>query len=551
MRRFHRDILPAGHSDAAGAIARQGGFTLLEMAIVLAIMGAIAGAALTLGSAKHESSKIDLTRERMAAIEEALKLHAYSAGYLPCPADATALPASSTYGTALNCSGVAPAGIDVAGTAGDTIWIGAIPTRTLNLPDSYMYDGWLNRFSYAAIAALATSPSNFKDYTTSANTGVIQILDYYGTQVTDASPDAIVAYAVISHGKDGKGAITRSGQIPTLCTAITIDDQNCNADAVFVDSRMTDSEIAARYYDDLVLWKTKNFLEPLKGEALSSIEPTFLYVTEAGNNRVQKFDSNGNFLMKFGSGGTGDGQFQAPKGIAVDSGGNIYVTDFSNHRVQKFDSEGNFLLKFGTSGSGDGQFNQPVSIAIDSVGNLYVADTGNNRVQKFDSNGNFLLKFGTPGNGNGQFNGAEGVAIDSGNNVYVLDQWNGRVQKFSSTGTYITQFGSWGSADGQFDQPEAVTVDQDDVVYVTDEGNQRIQIFDSNGVYLRKFYTTSLAIYLEDLAVDKNGYIYVLSEFDDHVVKFDSNGNYIMHFGSNGWGDGELNVPFGIEAAAQ
>lgn len=57
------------------------GYTLVEMAIVLAITGVIAGAALTLGSARHEASKIDITRKRLDAIEEAIKRHALAAGY--------------------------------------------------------------------------------------------------------------------------------------------------------------------------------------------------------------------------------------------------------------------------------------------------------------------------------------------------------------------------------------------------------------------------------------------------------------------------------------
>ena len=63
--------------------------------------------------------------------------------------------------------------------------------------------------------------------------------------------------------------------------------------------------------------------------------------------------------------------------------------------MQKFDSEGNFITKWGTPGSGDGQFTRPGDIAVDSEGNTYVTDQGNNRVQKFDSEGNFITKWGS------------------------------------------------------------------------------------------------------------------------------------------------------------
>ncbi len=61
-----------------------------------------------------------------------------------------------------------------------------------------------------------------------------------------------------------------------------------------------------------------------------------MYVTDSDNNRIQKFDSNGNFITKWGSEGLANGQFQEISSIAVDSSGNVYVADSNNHRVQVF-----------------------------------------------------------------------------------------------------------------------------------------------------------------------------------------------------------------------
>ncbi|HYL65899.1 MAG TPA: 6-bladed beta-propeller, partial [Nitrosopumilaceae archaeon] len=91
------------------------------------------------------------------------------------------------------------------------------------------------------------------------------------------------------------------------------------------------------------------------------------------------------FLFKFGSAGTGIGQFNNPDGIAVDSLHRIIVADTNNNRIQVFSSAGNPLFQFGTSGSGIGQFTSPQGVAVDSLGNIYVADTNNNRIQVFDS----------------------------------------------------------------------------------------------------------------------------------------------------------------------
>jgi hypothetical protein len=59
-------------------------------------------------------------------------------------------------------------------------------------------------------------------------------------------------------------------------------------------------------------------------------------VADAGNDRIQKFDGSGNFLLAWGSEGSGNGQFNLPHGVAVDAAGNLYVADNFNHRIQKF-----------------------------------------------------------------------------------------------------------------------------------------------------------------------------------------------------------------------
>jgi DNA-binding beta-propeller fold protein YncE len=63
-----------------------------------------------------------------------------------------------------------------------------------------------------------------------------------------------------------------------------------------------------------------------------------------------------------------------------------------------------FSLKWGTQGSGDGQFKQPCGVSVDGFGNVYVADSGNDRVQKFSSSGVYLAKWGSSGSSGDQFN---------------------------------------------------------------------------------------------------------------------------------------------------
>ena len=106
-----------------------------------------------------------------------------------------------------------------------------------------------------------------------------------------------------------------------------------------------------------------------------------------------------------------------------------------------------FIKKWGANGTGDGQFNSPNDVAVDSSGNVYVADAGNDRIQKFNSNGTFITKWGSVGSNNGQFSGLTGVAVDSSGNVYVAENGNDRIQQFNSNGTFITKWGINGIAE--------------------------------------------------------------------------------------------------------
>ena len=176
-----------------------------------------------------------------------------------------------------------------------------------------------------------------------------------------------------------------------------------------------------------------------------------VYVADPDKNRALKFDSNGDFLLGVGAGyngvagsvgtaGSGAGQFYNPQGVAVDGNGSLYVADNNNHRIQKFDSNGNFLFQIGTFGSQNGQFNHPIGVTTDLSGNIYVADGNNNRVQEFSSSGNYLTQFGLYGTGNGQFNIPADVAVGGNGSVYVVDYLNNRVQVFAPIGPpiYVT-----------------------------------------------------------------------------------------------------------------
>jgi len=202
-----------------------------------------------------------------------------------------------------------------------------------------------------------------------------------------------------------------------------------------------------------------------------------LYVADRDNNRVQVFDANGNFLFKFGGFGTADGKFNLVDGVGVNrNNGNILVADRSNHRVQVFDSSGNFLFKFGSFGTGNGQFSATGSVDVDSQGNIYVSDLNGNRIQKFDANGVYLSTLAVGGSGNGQLSFPRDIVIDSSDRIYVTDHGNHRIQVWNSAGTLIDIAGSFGTGNGQLSGPHGITVDANGLVYVLDS-TARVQIF--------------------------------------------------------------------------
>jgi tripartite motif-containing protein 71 len=199
-----------------------------------------------------------------------------------------------------------------------------------------------------------------------------------------------------------------------------------------------------------------------------AVDPTGnVFISDNGNNRIQKFDGNGNFLAKWDFNSSNYGHIVQPKGIAADSSGNVFISDNGNNQIQKFDGNGNFLAKWGTNGTANGQFIGPEGIAVDPSGNVYVTNYNSNTIIKFDGNGNFLAKWGT--------NNPEDIAADPSGNVYVTNYIG--VLKFDGNGTSITKWGSYGTGNGQFIGSGGVAVGPSGNVYVTDGENNRIEMF--------------------------------------------------------------------------
>jgi sugar lactone lactonase YvrE len=231
--------------------------------------------------------------------------------------------------------------------------------------------------------------------------------------------------------------------------------------------------------------------------------------------------------------GTGkeNGQLNFPRGLAVDSAGNIFVADTNNDRLQKFSPAGNFLNVIGKRGQGPGEFVEPGGIAVDPNGNIYVGDVSNKRVQKLKPDGTFVA----------EWKGPEGgilprdIALGPDNSIYIADQGNSRIVRFDANGRVALVWGTSGSGEGELAGPTSVAVDgKNNRVYVADPTNKRIQVFDTNGKFVATWVVEEWGNrggwQFQDLLLDSQaGRLYASSVTTDEVLALDLTGKTIAH----------------------
>ncbi len=158
----------------------------------------------------------------------------------------------------------------------------------------------------------------------------------------------------------------------------------------------------------------------------------FYYLSEFGqNDRITKLDREGQVVTTWGVNGTGPGEFQRIRALALGPDGLIYVADACNHRIQVFDRDGGFVRSFGGPGREAGAFSYPYDLAFDPSGNLYVVERGNARIQQLTPEGQSLRSWGMPGSEPGQLADPWALAIDRQGRIHIIDTENHRVQRIS------------------------------------------------------------------------------------------------------------------------
>ena len=207
-----------------------------------------------------------------------------------------------------------------------------------------------------------------------------------------------------------------------------------------------------------------------------------LYVVDGTLKRVVVYDQAGDFLSAFG----GSDKFERPTHVAVDADARYaYVVDTGGvgtdqHKIRVFDiAAGELAFDIGHRGTGEGEFNLPKDVAIGPDGRVYVVDSSNFRVQVFEADGTYVHTFGSIGVRPGQFSRPKGVATDPDGNVYVTDAAFGNFQIFNPAGQLLLFIGSRSTSSGaaRYMLPAGIAVDEDGRVYMVDQFFRKVDVF--------------------------------------------------------------------------
>jgi prepilin-type N-terminal cleavage/methylation domain-containing protein len=554
---------------------RSAGFTLLEISVVLVIIALVVGGGLSLLVASAKSAQFNGTVAKMDAIQKALLQYRVAFNRIPCPGDLTLTASSSNYGTEGANQGTCTGGTPAANYSGSGVAEGAVPTGALRLPDDYMYDAWGHRFRYAvSVNMTAASP-----FSGACPTGAITVNDATETaRTTDA------AYALISHGANGHGGFTSNGVVYNGGSTNADELTNCHCNSsgsattysgTYVEKLPTASSgTYTNSFDDIVTFGEawQQLQTPQTYASASTCNTTeYIYVLDAGNNRVEKFSSSGTFISQFPcasgtcSGSDTAGLIGAAVQLAADSNNNLYVWGWGGGgywtTVQKFSSGGSYIgtvlsPSYGyTSNYTWTNCNSCFAIAVDSSGNIWEADAGNNRVLEYNSSGTYLQTMPSSGctlgnnpvcpasSPNGEFDLPAEIRFDSSGNMYVAPDYGYYIQKYNSGGSLIT---SWHPNLNIMD----FTVDSSGNYWLADWGYESVDKFNSSGsLVLRIGGTVNYSdpcptqgggvangqfCVPANVALDPSGNVWVVDGNNNRIQEFNSSGSWLLTIPSSG-----------------
>lgn len=242
------------------------GFTLIEMAIVMVVIGLVLSGGLVAVAPVLQSSKISQTHQRLDRVEQALILHVIRYGCLPCPADPGLASTSSNAGVANSGGAYYKTGC----SSGSCQQVqGIVPWVNLGIAENDMTDGFGARIDYALADGLQltngmvrTAPSTYP-----VPTGPLTVENYALVEQTGGTAATRAAYVLVSHGSDRFDAyIAQTGTRITTGPNSTSTTQLENGDgnATFVQDDFHNVS-GSSYFDDIVRWRTAPMIIQLCG----------------------------------------------------------------------------------------------------------------------------------------------------------------------------------------------------------------------------------------------------------------------------------------------
>jgi competence protein ComGC len=190
----------------------ESGLSLVELSISLIIITILIGIFLQATIYRNESENIKLTNKKIQEIEKAIGLYILKNKSLPCPAPIAINVNNPNFGVEFkNASGCSNTSTGIQSSSYPNMKMGAVPTKTLNLPDEMAFDPWNKFITYLVIEECTFNKSQnpTKNLSNNANCGANSTMIIRSASNSLITNQAVTA--LISHGKHGHGAYMQSG----------------------------------------------------------------------------------------------------------------------------------------------------------------------------------------------------------------------------------------------------------------------------------------------------------------------------------------------------
>ncbi len=208
----------------------------------------------------------------------------------------------------------------------------------------------------------------------------------------------------------------------------------------------------------------------------------------------------------WGRKGSGQGEFLNISDICIDKNGYVYVSDPGNNRIQIFTQNGNFIKQWNVLAGGMTIYNNTLYAVTNGIGS-------DGRISLFDLNGRLKNSWIVPDINTSDNQGCSlnDIAVDNRGNVYVTEPGYNRILKYTGNGVLLQTWGHGpGGPQDRFYSPVGIAIKNNEV-FVSDSRNYRIIVFDLEGNPLRSWQFYDTAALPVEMALWGDSYLLVAS----------------------------------------